>query len=137
MKSVNLRPIIASGLKQAYVDERLVTPALIDRYAELSRAPGRREMILSGRGGPPGQISPGIFASIQTPTLVMHGEADTVIPVGVGQLLAKSIPHARLITYPGVGHVPMEQIPDRSAADVRAFMEALPAQGVAGKITGR
>jgi pimeloyl-ACP methyl ester carboxylesterase len=137
MKSVNLRPIIQTGLKQAYGDESLVTPALVDRYAELSRAPGRREMILSGRGGPPGQISPKIFAAIRTPTLVLHGDADTVIPVGVGKLLAESIPGARLITYPGVGHVPMEQIPDRSAADVRAFLEALPAGEGARKISGR
>lgn len=137
MKSVNLRPIIEKGLKQAYVDERLVTPALVDRYEELSRAPGRREMILAGRGGPPGRISPEVFAAIRTPTLVIHGDADTVIPVEVGKLLAQSIPGARLVTYPGVGHVPMEQIPDRSAADVRAFIDSLPSTGPATKDTGR
>jgi hypothetical protein len=32
-----------------------------------------------------------------------------------------------LILYPEAGHVPMEQIPDRSAGDVRAFIESLPA----------
>jgi pimeloyl-ACP methyl ester carboxylesterase len=53
---------------------------------------------------------------------VLHGAADTVIPLAAGQALAAAIPGSRLIVYPGVGHVPMEQIPDRSAADVRDFL---------------
>ena len=40
--------------------------------------------------------------------------------------LAGAIPGAKLITYPGVGHVPMEQIPDLSARDLRVFLESLP-----------
>jgi len=49
-----------------------------------------------------------------------------VIPLAAGQGLAGAIPGAKLIVYPGVGHVPMEQIPDRSAQDLRVFMQSLP-----------
>ena len=56
----------------------------------------------------------------------MHGEKDALISVADGRGFAGAIPGARLITYPGVGHVPMEQIPDRSAADLRAFLQSLP-----------
>jgi len=51
-----------------------------------------------------------------------------VIAVADGRALAGAIPGARLVTYPKVGHVPMEQIAKRSAADVRAFVEGLPPQ---------
>ena len=45
-----------------------------------------------------------------------------MIPVEAGKALAAAIPGAKLILYPGVGHVPMEQIPDKSAADLKAFL---------------
>lgn len=132
LRSLNPRPLAEPGLKRAYVDESLVTPALVDRYVDLALAPGRREMVLAGRRGPP-NASPEAVKGVAVPTLVMHGEKDVVVPPAVGRRLAELIPGARLIVYPDAGHVPMEQIPDRSAADVRAFIEALPPAKTSGK----
>jgi pimeloyl-ACP methyl ester carboxylesterase len=56
----------------------------------------------------------------------MVGAVDTVIPPSDSRGLAEAIPGAKLIVYPGVGHVPMEQVPDASAADAKAFVDALP-----------
>jgi len=56
-----------------------------------------------------------------------------VVPPGVGRRLGELIPGARLILYPEAGHVPMEQIPDRSAADARAFIESLQTLKSSGK----
>lgn len=127
LRKVNPRPLAARGLPGAYVDETLVTPALVDRYVELALAPGHRAILTSGRDGPRRRVDKALFGTIKTPTLVMHGEADTVIDVAAGRGLAAAIPGARLVTYPGVGHVPMEQIPDRSVADLKAFLVSLPA----------
>ena len=126
LRNINPRPLAKRGLPGAYVDESLVTPALVDRYVELALAPGHRAILTSGRDGPPRRVDKSVFATIKIPTLVMHGEGDTVIDVSAGRGLASVIPGAKLITYPGVGHVPMEQIPDKSAADLRAFLESLP-----------
>jgi pimeloyl-ACP methyl ester carboxylesterase len=46
------------------------------------------------------------FAALTAPTLVLWGEKDTVTPLPQGQLIAKSIPGARLVVIPGVGHLP-------------------------------
>lgn len=124
LRQADPRPVAEPGLKDAYLDEKLVTPALVDRYVDLARAPGRRAMLLSRR--PQEQLTPQTFAAIAVPTLIMHGEQDKVIPVADGRAMAKAIPGAKLIVYPDVGHVAMEQIPDRSAADLRAFVEGLP-----------
>jgi len=132
LRSLNPRPLAEPGLRRAYIDENLVTPALVDRYVDLALAPGRREMILAGRQGRP-SASPDAVKGVSTPTLVMHGEKDVVVPPEVGRRLAELIPGARLVIYPEAGHVPMEQIPDRSAADVRAFIESLPASGTLQK----
>lgn len=125
LRKINPRPLAEKGLKQAYVDESLVTPALVDRYADLALAPGHRDLLLAGQSQQRTPATAATFKAILTPTLVMHGEADTVIPVEAGKALAAVIPGAKLIVYPGVGHVPMEQIPDKSAADIKAFLQGL------------
>ena len=32
------------------------------------------------------------------------------------------VPNSRLVVYDGVGHLPMEEVPERSARDVRDFL---------------
>ena len=126
IRDVDMRGMAADGLRSAYVDTSLVTPELVDRYVELSRAPGHRVILLANVGGQRPGASPATFASIRAPTLVMHGVDDHLIPFADGQAFAAAIPGARLVGYPGVGHVPMEQIPDRSAADLKIFLDSLP-----------
>lgn len=41
---------------------------------------------------------------IRVPTLVIHGEADVLLPADGGRDLAKKIPNARLMLIPGMGH---------------------------------
>ena len=127
LKSIDLRSMAEKGLKQAYFDETLVTPALVDRYANLAMAPGRRVLILTGQSRPRQAVTRATLAKIATPTLVMSGANDALVPVSAAEALAAAIPGAKLIIYPGVGHVPMEQIPERSAGDLKAFLAGLPA----------
>lgn len=44
------------------------------------------------------------LSSITAPTLVIHGTADPLFPLGHGQGLADEIPGARLLTLQGAGH---------------------------------
>ena len=49
------------------------------------------------------------LGEIRAPTLVLHGDADPLIPHENGELIARRIPGARLHTLRGVGHlVPLE-----------------------------
>jgi 3-oxoadipate enol-lactonase len=43
--------------------------------------------------------------SITVPTLVVHGDADLLVPTRNGQLLAQRIPGAELVLVPGAGHM--------------------------------
>lgn len=126
LRNIDPRPVAEPGLKDAYLDEGLVTEAVVDRYVDFARAPGRRALLLAPRETPRTPTRPETFAKIATPTLVIHGDEDRLIPVADGRAMAGAIPGARLITYPKVGHIPMEQIAKQSAADVRAFVESLP-----------
>jgi len=128
LEHIDPTPLAKQGLKQAYVDPALVTPDLVHRYVDLARAPGHRAILLTQNSGPHPVITPARFADIHTPTLVMVGAVDKVIPPEDSEGLAGAIPGARLLVYPGVGHVPMEQVPDQSAADAKAFIDALPSE---------
>jgi pimeloyl-ACP methyl ester carboxylesterase len=44
------------------------------------------------------------LTSITAPTLVIHGTADPMFPLGHAEALAKEIPGARLLTLEGAGH---------------------------------
>jgi pimeloyl-ACP methyl ester carboxylesterase len=127
VRNIDTRSMAADGLRSAYLDPALVTPVLVDRYVELSRAPGHRRILLAIVSASPEGINADSFRGLRVPTLVMHGTKDKLIPYSDGQAFAANIPGARLVSYPGVGHVPMEQIPQRSALDLKTFLDGLDA----------
>lgn len=44
-------------------------------------------------------------AEIQMPTLLLHGDDDRLVPVGVSRYLASKIENAKLVEYPGASHM--------------------------------
>ncbi|RZL37267.1 MAG: alpha/beta fold hydrolase [Rubrivivax sp.] len=58
---------------------------------------------------------------ITTPTLVLHGQDDALIPVAAGHDLAKRIPGARLEIIPGWGHDLPEPLWPRLAAAIASI----------------
>jgi pimeloyl-ACP methyl ester carboxylesterase len=123
LKHFETRAITTEALKANFVDKSLVTPAFVTRWAETHRAPGHRDILMSLRPGPHGRASEAVLARITAPTLVLHGAKDAVIPPDAGRKFATAIPGAQLIVYPGVGHMPQWEAPDRSAADVSDFLK--------------
>ncbi|MDA8139337.1 MAG: alpha/beta hydrolase [Desulfobacteraceae bacterium] len=61
--------------------------------------------------------------SITAPTLVLHGDADALVPYPNGRYLADHIKGAKLHTYPGCGHLLPIEAADRFNKDVMAFLE--------------
>jgi 3-oxoadipate enol-lactonase len=46
---------------------------------------------------------------VEVPALVLHGDADVIVPVENGRMLASRLPNARYVELPGRGHnVPLE-----------------------------
>jgi pimeloyl-ACP methyl ester carboxylesterase len=126
LKWFDPRMFAKGGLKSAYLDESLVTKDLVDRYGELALAPGHRDILLTQNSRPAKSVTAADYKEIEVPTLVLSGEQDKLIPVAQSRAIAAAIPGARLVTYPEGGHVPMEQLPDQSAKDLREFLETLP-----------
>ncbi|MCB0014990.1 MAG: alpha/beta hydrolase [Anaerolineales bacterium] len=59
--------------------------------------------------------------AISQPTLIIHGDADAIVPVAAARHLAQAIPNTRLTILPGAGHVPTLTRPQKIAAEIDGF----------------
>jgi pimeloyl-ACP methyl ester carboxylesterase len=118
---------IRAGFADTYADQKLVGEELVRKYAELGRAPGHRAAIidLATGFGSEGFATPDKLAAIKTPTLILEGAKDKLIPPSAAAQFASGIHGSRLILYPNVGHMPQEEASDASAADVRTFLKSI------------
>ena len=58
---------------------------------------------------------------VATPTLVIHGDADPLIPLAAGEDTARSIPGARLSVFKGMGHALPEPLWPRIVEEIASI----------------
>jgi pimeloyl-ACP methyl ester carboxylesterase len=112
--------LIEQGLRSAYNDSPVVNKDLVDRYYELMMREGTRGAILARSGG--WNAAPVDLSQLTQPALVMWGAMDSVIPVSVAYQFKAHLTNNCTIVYADLGHIPMEEAPDRTAADVSGFL---------------
>lgn len=123
------RTLIAQGIKEVYGEPGRIKPGVVDRYYDLSRRPGNRRSMMDifrvllkvnreELHGTPARV-----AQITTPTLLMWGDRDRWISPKHVPLWQRDLPGIQVKTYAGVGHIPMEEIPQQSAADALRFLQ--------------
>ena len=123
------RALIAQGIKEVYGEPGRIKPGVVERYNDLSRRPGNRRAmmeifrILLKVNKQELQGTPARVAQIQAPTLLLWGERDRWISPRHVPLWQRDLPGIQVKTYPGVGHIPMEEIPQQSAADTLRFLQ--------------
>jgi pimeloyl-ACP methyl ester carboxylesterase len=61
------------------------------------------------------------LSRIECPTLLVWGDADPLVPRSMQAELEQLLPRCELRVYPGVGHTPRWEQPERFAGDVAAF----------------
>lgn len=116
------RSLVTDGLNKAIVHKEIITDAMIDSYWDFARMEGTRQATLERFSLNWDDAIRMHIADIKAPTLILWGAQDGLIPVEAAHEYQKAIPGSRLIVYPATGHIPMEEVADRSAADVRAFL---------------
>ena len=69
----------------------------------------------------------GQLEHIGAPTLVLWGEEDRIVPMGLGRALALGIPHAAFLSVAHAGHSVQEEAPDEVNRLIIKFLrEGLP-----------
>lgn len=116
------RALVAQGVTGVYGDPSKVTPELVDRYFELTLREGNRRALVERlqqyqRGADAERID-----TIKLPALILWGGRDRLIPPEVGREFQRRIAGSRLVVFDDLGHVPQEEDPARTVAEVRRFL---------------
>ena len=122
------RSLIERSVHSVYGDPSRVTPALVDRYFELSLREGNRAALRNRFADlPDAGYAPRVRA-LRLPVLVLWGGRDQLIPPAAADRFLSDIAGSRLVLFPELGHVPQEEDPTRSVAPVLAFIAPSPAE---------
>lgn len=129
LASVLPRSMIEQSLHQTVSVQSIVTPAAVDRYWELLRYPGNRGATMDRFAGYKRQDDTALLKAVTMPTQIIWGREDKLIPVSSADWFSKHLPNARVTILDQVGHIPMEEAPDRSLAPVLGLLEQVAPAG--------
>ena len=115
------RVLIERSVQNVYGDPSKVTSELVDRYFELTLRAGNRaalgRRIAQQRDGEVSKLK-----ALSMPSLVLWGGKDRLIPPENAQRFLADLPHSRLIMFEALGHVPQEEDPVATVAEVEKFL---------------
>lgn len=125
MRQITPRSMVEKSLRQSVSVQASVTPQVVDRYWELLRYPGNRRATGLRFATPRDTADLDKLAKIATPTLLIWGREDKLVPVEAATVFDSAIPNSRAVIYDDVGHIPMEEAPYRSVGDLSTYLAEL------------
>jgi pimeloyl-ACP methyl ester carboxylesterase len=126
LKVITPKFLVKKSLEDAYGDKTKVTTALVDQYYDMVLRTGNRQAIIDRMQKGFGSNASDKIKEIKTPTLIIWGDKDQLIPVDCAYLFKKNIVNSELIILKGIGHVPMEESPDQFSQLVNRFLISKP-----------
>ena len=116
------RSLVQQGLESVYGHPERITPALVDRYLEISLRDGNRRAL----GQRLRQMDFGTDAArldtLRLPTLILWGGQDRLFTPDLGREFQRRIAGSQLQLFDDLGHVPHEEDPARTVQPVKAFL---------------
>ncbi len=136
-----LGPKIVAGqvLRSIVYDAGTVTAAQIEGYAAHLRSPEAHRVLIDTALQllPPDlEAITARYREIDVPTLLIWGSHDRVVPLAVARRLARDIPRTRLRIIRRCGHLPAEEWPESTAAELLAFVDQT-AASLSASVPGR
>ena len=125
VEQITPRSLIAQSLEQSVSVKSVASEAAVDRYWELLRYPGNRRATLKRFSLPYDPLTEAEIVGVKTPTLILWGEEDRLIPVEAGRWLDKTMPASTLVVYPKIGHLPQEEAAEATLTDLKPWLAAL------------
>ncbi|MEM9950976.1 MAG: alpha/beta hydrolase [Chloroflexota bacterium] len=115
----------ASLIESAYYDASIMTDEVIAGYARPIQIDGwANGFVAYWLTEDSDSITLDDFVeAIDVPVLIIWGEEDTWVPISMGFAMNDALDNTILITYPQVGHVPMEETVEAFNSDLIAFLE--------------
>ncbi len=120
------RGVVQSSLRSVYGDPNKVSPALVDRYYELTLRQGNRQALayrFDAMQKNDMQAGMAAIRALKLPTLILWGGRDRLIPIDNAKRFAADIAGSRLVVLDDLGHVPQEEDPVRTVQVVQSFLQ--------------
>ncbi len=122
LTQVTPRSLVEKAVRANFVDQSVVSDEMVDRYWELLRYPGNRRAAIDRMTADRESEKWNDIGMIETPVLIVWGDKDVAVPVTQAKKFSSALNNSETIIYPDVGHLPMEEIPDQLAADIRDWL---------------
>lgn len=124
LRDLDNTQLARGGLEASFYEASLVDDAMVDRYVQMSRAPGHRDILLQMTLGfrERQYASSERLSALRMPVLILHGDTDRLVPPEHGQQFHHAIAGSQLIVFERTGHIPQEERADMSADAVREFL---------------
>ena len=122
MKYFLPRGLLRMNLAAAYADPARLDDAVLDRYYDLLLAPGNRAAMIERMQQSVLEDPVPLLRRIRTPTLLLWGEKDRLIPYANAADYRAALPDATLVAFPDLGHVPHEEAPAESLVPLKQFL---------------
>ncbi len=122
------RSLVEKSLRQSVSKPDYITDKEVDLYWELLRRQGNRDATIKRTAARKGLMQPQGKAAptLAIPSLIMWGEEDKLIPVQATKWFETHLPQHATVIYPGTGHLPMQEVAEKSADDVKKWISTLP-----------
>jgi len=118
--------LVKWAVEAAYNNSPVVTDELIMRYYELALRKGSRQATVTRFANFARDFDKSYdLSQLTQPTLIIWGEEDSFISVDMAYKFEQALANTVLVTFSGVGHIPMEEIPEESANSVIEFIHTL------------
>ncbi|PAV24901.1 alpha/beta hydrolase [Tamilnaduibacter salinus] len=118
---------VTFALSTAYGDADRISDRDAYRYVHMSQREGAKPIYMETLKMVEARAEnndPLPFYRIKAPTLLMWGEDDEWVPISLAERWLADITRSALVTYPGVGHIPMEESPEATLEDFRRFLRS-------------
>ena len=125
MQWVLPRALVAQSLASVYGEPGRITPALVERYFELTLREGNRRALGIRLRQPVQAADAQRIKTLKLPTLILWGGRDRLIPPAVAQAFERQIAGSRRVMFSDLGHLPQEEDPARTVLPVLAFLATL------------
>jgi pimeloyl-ACP methyl ester carboxylesterase len=125
-KALGARRVTRAVLEQIVYDPTGVDDEQVRGYAEpLAADDTVRALLETARLIRPADLEAIVarYRDLDVPSLLLWGRADRVVPLAVGERLARDLPNARLHVLERCGHLPAEELPSESYALLERFLE--------------
>jgi len=122
MSRITPRFVFRLNMQQVYANPDAFTDEVLDRYYLLMRREGNRDATMLRLQQVNADLQDSI-QFIQTPTLVLWGAQDRWIPLAAGEQFHRLLPNDSMIVLPDAGHVPMEEVPEKTVTILRQFLQ--------------